>query len=300
MPGAPGGGSYLPPTAPPGNASPMPGGPYPPQSMLPSPLASQPPYSAGFNSYAQPPGPGQGPYAGGAGYSAGLAFSEGSGRPGAAAAGPSGGGGSFNGLGNLGTWNELIAGGVVDKHYIEQEAERRKQEIDRALDIQLAQLESSHQEQKNSVQQQAEYHTQMAERQIESHKRQHIAHITRQAEMQALAILQRAEMEKGRLGQEACRALSAQSEKEKATVLHEAMRKAEDVWRQSQRTLLEQAQKAKSEIDTQAQRRTADIEREARQAVSRIYISPMSPNAPVGAPAFSSSQSYDSFVPAPA
>ena len=44
--------------------------------------------------------------------------------------------------GGFGTWNELIAGGVVDRSYIEQEAERRKQEIDRAMDNQLAQLEA--------------------------------------------------------------------------------------------------------------------------------------------------------------
>merc|ERR1712187_1081262 len=130
------------------------------------------------------------------------------------------------------------------------------------------------QEQRASIQQQAEYHTQMAERQIESHKRQNLAHLSRQEELQAYAILQRAETEKGRLGQEAARALSQQSEREKAAVLHDAVRKAEDIWRQSQRALLEQAQKAKADIDAQAHQRTADIEREVRQAVSRVYISP--------------------------
>merc|ERR1712187_813290 len=91
-------------------------------------------------------------------------------------------------LGGLGTWNELIAGGVVDKAYVEQEAERRKQEITRAMDNQIAQLESQCQEQRASIQQQAEYHTQMAERQIESHKLQNLAHISRQAELQAYSI----------------------------------------------------------------------------------------------------------------
>lgn len=180
-------------------------------------------------------------------------------------------------FGGFGTWNELIAGGVVDRSYIEQEAERRKQEIDRAMDNQLAQLEHQCQQERSNIQQQAEYHTQMAEKQIESHKRQHLQHITRQAELQAYAILQRAEMEKGRLGQEACRALSQRSEHEKNAVMQDAMRKAEDVWRQSQRALLEQAQKAKQQIDSQAQNRISDIEREARQAVSRVYISPNSP-----------------------
>jgi len=84
-------------------------------------------------------------------------------------------------------------------------------------------------------------------------------------------------MEKGRLGQEACRALSQRSEQEKAVVMQDAVRKAEDVWRQSQRALLEQAQKAKQQIDSQAQNRISDIEREARQAVGRVYISPNSP-----------------------
>jgi len=183
----------------------------------------------------------------------------------------------------FGTWNELIAGGVVDRSYIEQEAERRKQEVDRAMDNQLARLESQCLEQCATIQQQAEYHTQMAERQIENSKRQHLAHISRQAELQTYAITQRAEVEKGRLGAEACRALTQQAEREKAAVLHESMRRAEDVWRQSQRALLEQAQRSKMDIDVQAQRRAADIEREARQAVSRVYISPSSTLPPVGA-----------------
>merc|ERR1712137_1010009 len=119
--------------------------------------------------------------------------------------------------------------------------------------------------------------------------KQHQAHITRQAEIQAYAILQRTDMEKGRLGQEAARALAQQSEREKAAVLHDAVRKAEDIWRQSQRALLEQAQKAKADIDAQAHQRTADIEREAREAVSRVYISPHSSMAPIGAPSFTSS-----------
>lgn len=184
----------------------------------------------------------------------------------------------------LGTWSELIAGGVVDKDYIEQEAERRKQEIDRAMDAQIARLEDQCQEHRSSIVQQAEYHTQMAEKQIEGHKRQHIANVTRQAELQAYSILQRVEIEKGRLGQEAARALTRRSEHEKATLLHESVRRTEEVWRQSQRALLEQAQKSKAEIDLQTQRRTADVEREVREAVSRLYLSPHSPMAPVGTP----------------
>mmetsp|Transcript_86340 Transcript_86340/g.279569 ORF Transcript_86340/g.279569 Transcript_86340/m.279569 type:complete len:248 (+) Transcript_86340:152-895(+) len=188
----------------------------------------------------------------------------------------------------FGDWNELIAGGLVDRSYIEREAERRKEEIDRATDNHLAQLETRCQEQCTSIRQQAEYHTQMAEKQIRSHMRQHQLHITRQAEIQAYAILQRAEQEKARLGQEAARALSQQSEREKAVVLHEATRKAEDVWRQSQRALLEQAQRAKAEIDMQAAKRTAEIEQQVRQAVSRVYISPHSQLAPAAAHAFGS------------
>merc|ERR1712014_514063 len=148
------------------------------------------------------------------------------------------------------------------------------------------------------IQQQAEYHTQMAERQIESHKRQNLAHVSRQAELQAYAIIQRAETEKGRLGQEAARALSQQSEREKAAVLHDSIRKAEEIWRQSQRALLEQAQKAKADIDAQAHQRTADIEREARQAVARVYISPHSAMAPIGAPSFTSSYAPVPTMPA--
>merc|ERR1719352_1137515 len=186
---------------------------------------------------------------------------------------PSDGSFGLDRVAGLGTWSELIAGGVVDRPYIEQEAQRRKQEVDRAMDNQLALLENHCMEQCASIKQQAEYHTQMAEKQIEGHKRQHLAQIARQAELQSFAIVQKAEMEKGRLGQEAYRALSQQTEREKAAVLHDAMRKAEDVWLQSQRSLMEQAQKAKADIDVQAQRRSADIEREAREAVSRIYIS---------------------------
>mmetsp|Transcript_127878 Transcript_127878/g.408899 ORF Transcript_127878/g.408899 Transcript_127878/m.408899 type:complete len:142 (-) Transcript_127878:252-677(-) len=122
----------------------------------------------------------------------------------------------------------------------------------------------------------------MADRQIESHKKQHQAHVTRQAEMQAYSIMQRAELEKGRLGQEAARSLSQQSEREKAMVLHEAMRQAEEIWRQSQRALLEQAQKKKAEIDVQARKRTEEIEAQVRQAVSRVYISPHSAMSPLG------------------
>mmetsp|Transcript_8320 Transcript_8320/g.22544 ORF Transcript_8320/g.22544 Transcript_8320/m.22544 type:complete len:242 (-) Transcript_8320:18-743(-) len=209
-------------------------------------------------------------------------------------------GAAAGGLGNFGSvaagfgpWNELIANGVVDQRYIEQEAERRKQEIDRAMDNQLAQLESRCEEQRCSIRQQAEYHTQMAERQIQGHMRQHQAHVTRQAEIQAYAILQRAEIEKGRLGQEAARALSQQSEREKALVLHNAMRKAEDMWRDSQRALLQQAQKAKVEIDSEAAQRTAGIEQQVREAVSRVYLSPHSPMSPLGYPAFAGP-----FVPA--
>lgn len=192
---------------------------------------------------------------------------------------PNDGGYGFDRIVGLGTWSELIAGGVVDRPYIEQEAERRKQEIDRHLDNQMAQMETHCQEQCSSIKQQAEYHTQMSEKQIEQHKRQHLAQIARQAELQSYAILQKAEMEKGRLGQEAYRALAVQSEREKAAVLHEAMRKAEDLWRHQQRALMEQAQKAKADIDVQAQRRAMDIEKDAREAVSRVYISPQGPLA---------------------
>lgn len=186
--------------------------------------------------------------------------------------------GLANGLGaNLGQWSELIASGVVDREYIEQETARRKQEVDRNLDAQLVQLENGYEEQKQSIQQQAEYHLQMAERQIETHKRQHLAHVTRQAELQAYSITQRAEMEKGRLGQEAARALSQVSEREKSAVLYEATRRAEEVWRESQRALLEKAQKAKQEIDGQASRRMADIEQEVREAVSRVYVGSNTP-----------------------
>lgn len=94
--------------------------------------------------------------------------------------------------------------------------------------------------------------------------------------------MQRADMEKGRLGAEAARALSQQSEREKAMVLHNAMREAEEIWRQSQRALLEQAQKKKAEIDVQARKRTEQIEAELRQAASRVYISPQSAAHPLG------------------
>lgn len=274
--------SFAPPPGPPG--PPGPSGPPGPLGSLGPSIGSFPPNVFGA---ATPPAP----------------FGVHPGGLHAAAPPPEPSGGSA-----FGTWSELIAGGVVDRSYIEAEAERRKQEIDRSMGNQLAQLETQCQEQSSSIQQQAEYHTQMAEQQIETTKRQHLAHVTRQAELQAYAIVQRAEMEKGRLGQEACRALSMQSEREKAAVMHDAMRKAEEMWRQSQRALLEQAQKQKAEIDSKAQKRTSDIEREVRQAVSRVYISPHSPMAPTpGAGSGMSSgiapgsgiPGYGSFVPAP-
>lgn len=214
--------------------------------------------------------------------------------------GPNDGGYGFDRMASLGTWSELIAGGIVDTPYIEQEAERRKLEIDRQMDNQLAQLESQCQEQSASIKQQAEYHTQMAEKQIEGHKRQHLAQVARQAELQSYAIVQKAEMEKGRLGQEAYRALSQQSEREKAAILHAAMRKAEDVWRQSQRQLMEEAQRAKANIDVEAQRQAHDIEKEAREAVSRVYVSPQAAlgnGSPFGLP--SGASPMGSFSPPP-
>lgn len=237
---------------------------------------SVPPYSGD--------GLGQGPPGWAHVPSAGCGLAGVGGSPYEASGAPGGSGGLSS---TLGTWNELIAGGVVDRAFIEQEAERRKQEIDRAMEDHIVQLENRCREQLSSIKQQAEYHTQMAEQQIESHKKQHLAHISRQAEIQAYSILQRAEAEKGRLGQEAARALSQQSEREKAVVLHDAMRRAEDVWRQSQRELLEQAQKKKADIDAQAKRRTEEIEAAVRQAVSRIYISPSGSLVAVGAAASS-------------
>lgn len=244
------------------------------QSFLPAPI---PPSRPGYEYLDKPPDPSLGvPGAPASSYKNSYAPS-----------GPQDGGFGMDRIAGLGTWSELIAGGVVDRPYIEQEAERRKQEIDRQMDNQLAQLESTCQEQCASIKQQAEYHTQMAEKQIEGHKRQHLAQIARQAELQAYAIVQKSEMEKGRLGQEAYRALAQQSEREKAAVLHDSMRKAEDVWRYSQRQLMEQAQKAKADIDVEAHRRATDIEKEARDAVSRIYLSPQGPGgagAPQGSP----------------
>eukprot|EP00747_Dinoflagellata_sp_TGD_P084616 gnl/TRDRNA2_/TRDRNA2_162581_c0_seq1.p1 gnl/TRDRNA2_/TRDRNA2_162581_c0~~gnl/TRDRNA2_/TRDRNA2_162581_c0_seq1.p1 ORF type:complete len:540 (-),score=77.15 gnl/TRDRNA2_/TRDRNA2_162581_c0_seq1:166-1785(-) len=175
----------------------------------------------------------------------------------------------------FGTWNELIAGGVVDRSYIINEANRRKQEIDRKMDQQNALLETEYQEKRTSILAQAEHHTKLAEKQIDSHQKQHMQHVTRQAELQAYAILQRAEAEKGRLGQEACKLIASQLEKEKAKVQHDAMCRAEDVWRQSQRALLEQAQKVQAEIDRQAKEKAAEIERQARLAATRIYTSPL-------------------------
>jgi len=198
----------------------------------------------------------------------------------------------------FGTWNELIVGGVVDRPYVEAEAERRKQDIDRAMENQIVMLENQSQEQRESIVKQAEYHLQMADRQIDNHKRQHLAHVSRQAELQAYSILQRAEMEKGRLGQEAARALQQHSEREKAVVAHDAMRQAEDVWRESQRALLEQAHRKKGEIDAVATRRAEEIDHQMKQAFSRVYISPHSPVSPAMSPAMSPGSPMASFAAA--
>lgn len=180
----------------------------------------------------------------------------------------------------LGSWGDLLSGGVVDRHFLAKEAERRKKEIDRSLEAQVAQVDSDFLEQRAMIQQQAEYQTRMAEQQIDMNARQQVAHVMRHGEMQSLAAMQRADMERRRLGSEAARALAHASDRAKAAILYDAMHEAEDLWQKSQRELMEK----KVVIDAAAAKRTHDVDGLLREAMSRVYVAPTQ-GAMLGLPA---------------
>lgn len=171
----------------------------------------------------------------------------------------------------------MINNGLLDHGYIIQEASRRKQDIDRALNVQLGEMEAECQHRYSAIKQQAEHHTRLAEQQIESHKRNYINHITGQTQAQALQVTQRASEEKQRLGQEANMAIAQVVERNKAQVMHRQMLEAEGLHNETQRALVQQTQGLRQQIAAQMKRRAEEIDRDRKQAISAIYASNMAP-----------------------
>mmetsp|Transcript_26775 Transcript_26775/g.50361 ORF Transcript_26775/g.50361 Transcript_26775/m.50361 type:complete len:220 (+) Transcript_26775:65-724(+) len=163
---------------------------------------------------------------------------------------------------------------AIDHRYILAEAERKIKEVDAALQRQIAETDRRYEEERGGILQQAEHHTQLAEKHVASQAQERHAQLQRQEDIQAHAIGQAAEAEKARLGHAAAVAITARMEQQKAKVHHEATKAAEEMWRQSQRALIEKAHRAKLEIEAEAKHRTQDIEQQVREALSRIYLSP--------------------------
>lgn len=161
-----------------------------------------------------------------------------------------------------------------DSGYILQEAQRKKQELDRSMAAQLGAIEASHQKAVDDICRSGEYQLQLVQAQIGRHKEQHQASLRHQLELQVCEIAQKAELQKKHLGQEACRLVRDKLDQQRAAIFNSATHKADEVWRQQQQRLWEQGQEAQREIGAQAQRQSADAEREAREAMERVYMSP--------------------------
>jgi len=171
----------------------------------------------------------------------------------------------------------MINDGLLDQTYIVQEAARRKQDIDRALSLQLAELEDECQHRYASIKQQAEHHTRLSEEQIRSHMRNYIAHVTGQAEAQALEVSRRTKEEKERLGQDASLAIAQVVERTKAAVLHRQMRATESMHFESQQMMANQTQAMQQEMAMQMRRRHIEIDQDQKQAYSSIFCAPAVP-----------------------
>lgn len=171
------------------------------------------------------------------------------------------------------SWNNMVSTGAgMDRTFVLQEAARRKQDIDRSLDLQLAELEDLCQQRRAKIQLQAEHHTRLAERKIEEHKRHYISHVTRQAMQQAYEISQLAEAEKRRLGEQAFHVIAHVVEQNKAGVVQNNAQVTEAMYFGARRDAIQQAQGMQQQISMQAQRRAEQIEQQARQALSSIYF----------------------------
>merc|ERR1719482_2164518 len=181
--------------------------------------------------------------------------------------------GIASGFSNFEGLDGMINDGLLDSSWVIQEAARRKQDIDRALSIQIAELESEAQHRQAAIMQQAEHHTRLAEQQVESQKRSYIAHVTAQTETKAAEVSRRAREEKDRLGQEARGLIAERVERTKAAAMHQQMLATEAMQRENQQYLADQTQALRQQIKTQTMRRGHEIDVTREQALTSIFNS---------------------------
>mmetsp|Transcript_4934 Transcript_4934/g.10884 ORF Transcript_4934/g.10884 Transcript_4934/m.10884 type:complete len:263 (-) Transcript_4934:60-848(-) len=182
--------------------------------------------------------------------------------------------------GSGGSLGELIASGAVDRNYVEAEAERKKQAIQRQLENQLRLLQERCQEHITSIQHQAEQQRTQASQEIEAQTRQQQQGLAQQAEAMIKQVAAQAEHDKGVIGQQAAWSIASKADREKRNIATEAARKAEESYAATHRNFTEQLTQIRQQIDSHAFNNLQDIERMSKQAVAQVYMSPNEARGP--------------------
>jgi len=174
-------------------------------------------------------------------------------------------------LGDLVSWAQT---GLVDREFVRAEAERKKAEIDRALEHTLNELDLQWQHQRAALQQQADMARKHAEQQVREAEKAQLDVLHANAEASERGVAERVAREKGRLGEEAYAAIVRLTEKEKKRISETAAYSAEEAFRKTQLYLRDQVFASNQQIHSEATSKIQSLEKEARSALSLVYLPP--------------------------
>merc|ERR1719482_2179822 len=175
------------------------------------------------------------------------------------------------GIGDIVSWAQT---GLVDQHFVRAEADRKKAEIDRALEHTLNELDLQWQHQRAALQQQADMARKHAEQQVREAEKAQLDLLQQNAAQSERGIAERVAREKGRLGEEAYAAIMRLAEREKKRISEAAAYSAEETFRKTQLYLRDQVFASNQQIHSEATDKIQKLEREARSALSLVYLPP--------------------------
>jgi hypothetical protein len=175
------------------------------------------------------------------------------------------------GIGDIVSWAQT---GLVDQHFVRAEADRKKAEIDRALEHTLNELDLQWQHQRAALQQQADMARKHAEQQVREAEKAQLDLLQQNAAQSERGIAERVAREKGRLGKESYQAILRLCETEKQRISEKAAYNAEESFRKTQLYLRDQVFASNQQIHTEATSQIHELEKEARSALSLVYLPP--------------------------
>merc|ERR1719353_2475963 len=176
-----------------------------------------------------------------------------------------------SGIGDIVSWAQT---GLVDQHFVRAEADRKKAEIDRALEHTLNELDLQWQHQRAALQQQADMARKHAEQQVREAEKAQLDVLHANAESSERGVAERVAREKGRLGEEAYAAIVRLTEKEKKRISETAAYSAEEAFRKTQLYLRDQVFASNQQIHSEATSKIQSLEKEARSALSLVHLPP--------------------------